>query len=563
MPDPKKCVPGECEDPTYPNPVKPKPMPANGGGGHLFVTSLPLPEEASVGAEYVLMDDLTDPSTYKGTYILNPDTNSFIASSSGGGSGGVVDTAMSDTSPNAVQNKVIKKYVDDTKSDIESLLEKKVFVAEYNVTTAAEIRAYLDSAEEPFAPILVKRGNDYYTGILATKSGSDAAIIRVIGSGSGEFFLFTYTVTNATWANSSYGLQKKLESGTNIKTINGESILGSGDLEVDGVPAGGTTGQALVKKTNADGDVEWADVEGNVKVTELTQAEYDALTPEQKMDGTIYFITDGEGGGSYVLPVASATKLGGIKIGNGLTIDENGVVSVNGGGGETPNLDAVLTKGNTTSKDINISGKIASEIASNRIHSQGYTVSKADDTATSGGGGSRTTSIGSGAMTLYGSYVKNGSIVDEKDFSFGYSVNRGEEKLTARVQMDDEMKQAWRDALNIADKNYTTTEKKVGTFLGKDLYEITLTGISINAAPDSGQVTWYNLTQNKGIQTSWDIVDYEVLSRIADNTSSATRSVLDGLLLRGGGNSNWTIGNKYQSAMHIRALTLRYVKEAI
>ena len=96
------------------------------------------------------------------------------------------------------------------------------------------------------------------------------------------------------------------------------------------------------------------------------------------------------------MPVASATKLGGIKIGNGLTIDENGVVSVNGGGGETPNLDAVLTKGNTTSKDINISGKIASEIASNRIHSQGYTVSKADDTATSGGGGSRTTSIGSG-----------------------------------------------------------------------------------------------------------------------------------------------------------------------
>ena len=528
MPDPKKCVPGECEDPTYPNPVKPKPMPANGGGGHLFVTSLPLPEEASVGAEYVLMDDLTDPSTYKGTYILNPDTNSFIASSSGGGSGGVVDTAMSDTSPNAVQNKVIKKYVDDTKSDIESLLEKKVFVAEYNVTTAAEIRAYLDSAEEPFAPILVKRGNDYYTGILSTKSGNDAAIIRVIGSGSGEFFLFTYTVTNATWANSSYGLQKKLESGTNIKTINGKSILGSGDLAVDGVPAGGTTGQALVKKTNDDGDVEWADVEGNVKAVELTQAEYDALTPEQKMDGTIYFITDGEGGGG------------------------------GGGGGETPNLDAVLTKGNTTSKDINISADVASETARNRIHSQGYTVSKTDNKFAS-----RTTSIGSGAMTLYGTYSKSGGIIDEKDFAFGYSVNRPEEKITAYVRMDDEMKQAWRDALNIADKNYTTTEKKVGTFLGKDLYEITLTGISINAAPDSGQVTWYNLTQNKGIQASWDIVDYEVLSRIADNTSGATRSVLDGLLLRGGGNSNWTIGNKYQSAMHIRALTLRYVKEAI
>lgn len=30
---------------------------------------------------------------------------------------------------------------------------------------------------------------------------------------------------------------------------------------------------------------------------ELTQAEYDLLTPEEKMNGTNYFITDGEGGG--------------------------------------------------------------------------------------------------------------------------------------------------------------------------------------------------------------------------------------------------------------------------
>lgn len=38
------------------------------------------------------------------------------------------------------------------------------------------------------------------------------------------------------------------------------------------------------------------------------------------------------GGGSYTLPVASADTLGGIKIGENLTIDENGVVSASGGG---------------------------------------------------------------------------------------------------------------------------------------------------------------------------------------------------------------------------------------
>ena len=38
----------------------------------------------------------------------------------------------------------------------------------------------------------------------------------------------------------------------------------------------------------------------------------------------------GEGGGSYTLPVASADTLGGVKIGSGLAIDNNGVLSSSG-----------------------------------------------------------------------------------------------------------------------------------------------------------------------------------------------------------------------------------------
>lgn len=37
---------------------------------------------------------------------------------------------------------------------------------------------------------------------------------------------------------------------------------------------------------------------GNTNYQELTQAEYDALTEAEKTNGTLYFITDGEGGGS-------------------------------------------------------------------------------------------------------------------------------------------------------------------------------------------------------------------------------------------------------------------------
>ena len=121
-------------------------------------------------------------------------------------------------------------------SQVKDLAERvkgagKAFVATYNVTTAAELAAYLDSTKEPFAPILVKRGNDYYTAILATKS-SDSVIVLVIGSGSGDYCIFNYTVTGSTWASSSYGFQKKLVSGTDIKTINNESLLGSGNIDV-------------------------------------------------------------------------------------------------------------------------------------------------------------------------------------------------------------------------------------------------------------------------------------------------------------------------------------------
>ena len=43
----------------------------------------------------------------------------------------------------------------------------------------------------------------------------------------------------------------------------------------------------------------------------------------------------GGGGEHYVLPVASAKTLGGVKVGNNLSIDENGVLNASGGGGDS------------------------------------------------------------------------------------------------------------------------------------------------------------------------------------------------------------------------------------
>ena len=39
-------------------------------------------------------------------------------------------------------------------------------------------------------------------------------------------------------------------------------------------------------------------------------------------------------GGSYELPIASSTTLGGVKVGEGLSIDSGGVLSASGGGGD-------------------------------------------------------------------------------------------------------------------------------------------------------------------------------------------------------------------------------------
>lgn len=44
---------------------------------------------------------------------------------------------------------------------------------------------------------------------------------------------------------------------------------------------------------------------------------------------------EGGGGGEYVLPKASATRLGGVKVGENLSIDENGVLSATGGSGSS------------------------------------------------------------------------------------------------------------------------------------------------------------------------------------------------------------------------------------
>lgn len=63
---------------------------------------------------------------------------------------------------------------------------------------------------------------------------------------------------------------------------------------------------------------DWEIMRSDAKVMELTQAEYDALSTEEKMNGTIYFITDGSGGGGSAElenPMTATKAVGGVSVG--------------------------------------------------------------------------------------------------------------------------------------------------------------------------------------------------------------------------------------------------------
>lgn len=79
----------------------------------------------------------------------------------------------------------------------------------------------------------------------------------------------------------------------------------------------------------------------NRQVTQVAAGSYYILSGNTD-EVTVNWIKEcggqGGGGGSYVLPTASETTLGGVKIGSGITIDENGAISAEGGSAGGPKV---------------------------------------------------------------------------------------------------------------------------------------------------------------------------------------------------------------------------------
>lgn len=198
-----------------------------------------------------------------------------------------------------------------SREEFNSLVERvngAFLIAEYGVTPAEDILSHIE-AEGDFAPVLIKRGNDLYTSLLASKKNDNAVYLRAIGSGSGKYYIFDYTVTGSTWASKSYGLQELLESGVNIKTINGDSILGAGNIDIQG---GGGDSVFIAEY----GVTEYEDIEAAIAADNIIIIHDPEMIPE---GGSAYLIvTRAEAlEGTAVLNVYGAKTFGRYQIGMG------------------------------------------------------------------------------------------------------------------------------------------------------------------------------------------------------------------------------------------------------
>lgn len=209
------------------------------------------------------------------------------AEPSSGGSSVTVDSALSSTSENPVQNKVVKAAVDG-KVDSTGLAAKVtssiqnngVFSANASLNStgqnskveAAYAQASLTSYAEDSYNFTRVRVRADYAEMQATGDDGDAfssIVVRPSGITIDNVVAPTTSTMPATkgYVDTAVGAkQDTLVSGTNIKTINGNSILGSGDLTISGGSGGASyTTQAVSIPTSA-----WSGTTATVSASAVT-----------------------------------------------------------------------------------------------------------------------------------------------------------------------------------------------------------------------------------------------------------------------------------------------------
>lgn len=204
------------------------------------------------------------------------------------------------------------------------------------------------------------RSNAIALGYQTSASGYNVAIGQyaratnnnevAIGSGANTFGSGGIAIgESASASNRSVAIGNSTQANNDTQaTALGANAVASGQNSVAlGVYAVASASEAIQLGEGTNGEAstlqfrgyKLVDSDGHIPTQRLS-----SMTPENGYvlaydadTESLVWVENGEGGGSYVLPTATATRLGGIKVGSGLSITEDGVLSTIGGSGEGGN----------------------------------------------------------------------------------------------------------------------------------------------------------------------------------------------------------------------------------
>ena len=286
-------------------------------------------------------------------YITTADTQNFVTS-------GDVQTQINDSISGKADSSAVTAQISEVKAQIEAEIPTKVSSLENDLnfastgdvesmisgfTTSADVKTQIEgynyiNSEQAQAQIDNSISGKVDTNVFNaytanTKTEIDNAVsVKADSSRVDEI----EEVTASALVELHSTKQDILVSGTNIKTINNQSLLGSGNIEIQG---GGETYSA--------GEGIGIDVDNIISVTgnyetivELTQAEYDALTSYDK--NTTYVITD-----APAVNLSAYTPTSGFSTINGNVITDGGNIVIEGGNTYTAGANIDISTDNVIS----------------------------------------------------------------------------------------------------------------------------------------------------------------------------------------------------------------------
>lgn len=153
--------------------------------------------------------------------------------------------------------------------------------------TQAEYDALSPKDPNVFYIITDAQGADLSNYYTKSETSGATEISTALASKADTATTYTKTETDNAITAATSTKQDTLVSGTNIKTINGEALLGSGNITIQG---GGSVDQTIISgSTNAvAGGAVYTQLDG-LKLKKITQSAYDALSPNYDAN-TLYVI---------------------------------------------------------------------------------------------------------------------------------------------------------------------------------------------------------------------------------------------------------------------------------